>query len=241
MIKKLVLMLAACGLCACESMTAPKEVSQPKFPTMNGKVKKFKEGIQIDEKFKPEVGTLTGNTWDMKKGVYELTGGKCDNSEKGEKVVIWRDNLTIKNGQFSHWEDGVNLRAKNVTFENVVFQNCEDALNMAEGCESFTVKNCYFGPHPKKKSTEIFKADKLIQAAVTKGNNRIEGSTFWNGMNAIRIGLKKYDGPKYEGTTTIKGNKFVYISTAVQETRGKTKISDNEYISVGEEFKVSED
>ncbi len=241
MIKKLLLLGIMWGSCSCESLTAPKKVSQPKFPVMKGEVKKFKTGVEIDENFKPDVGTLTGNVWDMKGGTYELVGGRCDNSEKGNKIVIWRDNLTIKNGAFSHWEDGVNLRAKNVTFDKIIFQNCEDSWNSGEGCESFTLKNCYFAPHPEKKTTEIFKADKHCQAAVTKGNNLIEGCTFYDGMNSIRHGLKKYSGSKYEGTTTIRNNKFVYIGTAIQLTNGKVKMSGNKFESVREEYKESKD
>lgn len=239
--KKLLLLFVAIFGVSCASISGVKKVDPPKMPEMKGETKKFKKGIDIDENFKPEVGTLKGNVWDMKGGTYELVGGKCNNDENGIKPVITKDNLTIKNGRFSHWEDGVNIRAKNVTFDNIIFINCEDSLNSGEGSESFTVKNCYFAPHPKKESSEKFKADKLCQFVVTRGSNRVENNVFYDAMCGIRVGLKKYSGSKYEGKTVIKNNKFVYISTAVHQVRGEAQISGNEYISVAEEFKKEGD
>ena len=233
---KLLLLFPLLLTASCSTLTS-KPVAKPNFPQMNGKVVKFKKAISINSDFKPLVGTLTGNTWDMKGGSYELTGGHCDNTEKGEKVVVWRNNLTIKNGKFSHWEDGVNLRAKNITFQNVIFENCEDAFNTGEGCENFKILNCYFAPHEKKESSENYQADKLIQAAITKGNNSIENCTFWNGMCGIRVGLKKYSGSKYEGVTEIKNNNFVMLSTAIHQVRGEINMMGNKFSSTKEEFK----
>lgn len=234
---KLLLFLPTLLLSVSCSSLSFKPAPKPDFPVMNGATAKFKKGLSIDSDFKPSVGTLTGNTWDMKGGSYEFIEGHCDNTEKGEKVIIWRDNLTIKNGKFSHWEDGVNLRAKNVTFKNIIFENCEDAFNTGVGCENFTISNCYFAPHSKKESTENYQADKLIQAVITKGNNTIENCTFWNGMCGIRIGLKKYSGSKFEGMTQIKNNNFVMLSTAIHQVRGEIKMSENKFSKVAQEFK----
>ena len=237
MLKRISLLILAAFLFTSVSCTTVPDVPSPTFPVMKGEVAKFKKGFSIDKDFDPPVGTLTGNTWDMKNGTVEQTGGKCNNDEQGEKVVIWRDNLTIKNGRFAHWEDGVNLRARGVKFQNVIFENCEDALNMGEGCEDFTVTKCYFGPHPKKESSEQYKADKLIQAAITSGNNIIEDSKFWNAICAIRVGLKKYGSDKHTGVVVIRDNQFVKISTAIHEVRGKSKMSNNKFEHVKEEFK----
>lgn len=233
------ILAAVLSMTSCSSLTTQIE-KKPNFPAMTSRTVKLKSGIDVKDNFNPPIGTIKGNTWDLGNGTLEMVGGHCDNQEKGEKVVIWKDDLVIKNGKFSHWEDGVNLRAKNVKFQNVVFENCEDAFNTGEGCEDFTITKCYFAPHPKKKSTENYQADKLIQAAVTRGNNIIEDSLFWNGICGIRVGLKKYSGSKYEGNTLIRNNKFNSISTAIHRVRGDVKLQDNQFISVKEEYKDGE-
>ena len=230
--------LLSINMVSCSTIsTKVDKNSKPSFPAMTKKTVSLKKGITIRDNFSPPIGTLKGDTWDMGNGTLQLVGGHCNNEEQGEKVVIYKDNLLIKNGKFSHWEDGVNLRAKNVKFQNVVFENCEDAFNTGEGCESFTISKCFFGPHPKKESSEAYQADKLIQAVITKGNNTIENNVFWNGMCGIRIGLKKYSGSKYEGTTIIKDNQFNTLSTAIHQVRGQVKTSNNKFTKVEEEFK----
>ncbi len=237
---KLLLLFVAIFGVSCSSITGVKKVEQPKFPAMNAKTVNVKKGFVIDKNFKPPVGTFDGKTWDLKKSSLTLINNPCDNGEKGEKIVVWLDNLTIKNGKMSKFGDGLNIRAKNVTVDGVVFESCEDAINSGEGSEDFTIKNCYFKPHDKKESSEVHRGDKAAQMAITKGDNVIENNVFWNYINGIRIGLKKNNSSSDIGTTTIRKNKFVWVATAVQRTVGKTKISDNEYISVEQEYKESE-
>jgi hypothetical protein len=237
---KLAVTFLIVSLSSCASIKEGAKTDKPNFPAMTAKTVKLKEGFAIKDTFVPPIGTIKGNVWDMQNGTLELTGGKCNNDEKGEKVVIWKNDLFVKNGKFSHWEDGVNIRASNVTFQNVVFENCEDALNMGEGCADFTIYKCYFAPHSKKESSEKYQADKLIQAAITKGNNSITESIFWNSMCSIRIGLNKYSGSKYEGVTEIKNNTFSMASTAIHRVKGEVKISDNKYNAVAEKYKNEE-
>ncbi len=240
MIKLLLLSIAAVGLSSCASITGSKPVDRPKFPSMNAKTVNVKKGFDIREGFDPPIGTFNGKTWDLKGGTLTLIGKPCNNNEKGEKIVVWLDGLTIKNGGMSKFQDGLNIRAKNVTVDGIVFNSCEDAVNSGEGSENFTLKNCYFKPHDKKESSEVHRGDKAAQMAITKGNNLIENNVFWNYINGIRVGLKKYDNSNQIGTTTIRKNEFIWVATAVQRTVGKTKISDNKYVSVEQEYKESE-
>lgn len=238
--KPLKLLLLSFFFVSCASVGGTKKVDQPKFPSMAAKTVNVKKGFDVDNGFKPPIGTFTGKTWDLKGGTLALVGKSCDNNEQGEKIVVWLDNVTIKNGKMSKFQDGLTLRGKNITVDNIVFESCEDALSTGQGCEDFTIKNCYFKPHDKKESSEIHRGDKAVQAVITKGNNTIENNVFWNYINGIRVGLKKYNNSGDIGSTTIRKNKFVWVATAVQKTLGKTNISDNEYISVQEEYKESE-
>ncbi len=238
---KLLLLFVAIFGVSCSSISGVKKVDQPKFPAMDSKIVNVKKGFVIDKGFKPPVGTFDGKTWDLKKSTLALVGGDCSNKESGERITVELDNLTIKNGKFSKFEDGMQLRAKNITIDGVVYESCEDSINSFRGCDSFTIKNSFFKPHDKKETSEDFRGDKSIQANITKGNNVIENNVFWNYMNGIRHGLKKYNDPKTDiGSTIIRKNKFVYVSTAVQRTLGKVKMEDNEFISVGEEYKETD-
>ena len=237
--KMLGLICLAGVLSSCE--TVPKRVEPPDPPKFTKKTVNIKKGFTIAKNFNPPIGTYNSktNVWDLGGGTLELSGGHCSNKESGERVTVELDGITIQNGCIAKMEDGLTIKSKNVTLKSLLFLACEDAVVTTEGCENFKIVKCYFMPHEGKESSEVFKGDKMAQLNVTKGQNLIEDSIFYDAMNGIRHGLKKYKN--LEGETTIRKNKFYYIGTAIQKTNGKVNIeSSNKYYGVREEYKESE-
>ena len=68
----------------------------------------FRRSISLHKGDKPPAGKISGNTWDL--GGLTIDGrdsGDCCDNEGGPKVTIHWKGLTIRNGRFANWPDGV--------------------------------------------------------------------------------------------------------------------------------------
>ena len=189
--------------------------------------------LEIRGGFRPPVGRLRAGVWDMEGGVLDGgTAGPCGDDEAGPAVIFRLAGLTVRNGTFRNWPDGVTLRAPDLTFENVIFENCEDAASTGAGAAHWTFRHCWFRPARPKTTHSRYRGDKALQANVTTGDNRVEDCHFWNFENAVRIGLHRYSGPPWEGRVTVTGCTFSGIGTALHHTRGTLAESNNRYFAV---------
>ena len=180
----------------------------------------FRRSISLHKGDKPPAGKISGNTWDL--GGLTIDGrdsGDCCDSEGGPKVTIHWKGLTIRNGRFANWPDGVGIAAPDVSFENVAFENCEDCLNTSKGARNWTIRGCFFRAAPLKTSRQNgYPGDKAFQANVSDGSNLIEGCTFSGFRNAIRAGSQKYR--KSAGSIVIRNNRFLTSATAIHAVAG---------------------
>jgi hypothetical protein len=80
----------------------------------------FRKSITLRKGDKPPAGSLSGNVWDLKGLTIDgRDSGDCCDREGGAKITIRWPGLTIRNGSFTNWPDGVGIAAPGVTFENV--------------------------------------------------------------------------------------------------------------------------
>ncbi|MFN5962415.1 MAG: hypothetical protein ACK5CW_13110 [Verrucomicrobiota bacterium] len=182
----------------------------------------FRKSITLRKGDKPPAGSLSGNVWDLKGLTIDgRDSGDCCDREGGAKITIRWPGITIRNGSFINWPDGVGIAAPGVTFENVHFANCEDALNTNKGARDWTIRHCSFQPAPRKKTRQNgYPGDKAIQANVTDGTNLIENCSFAGFRNAIRSGSQKYR--KSAGTVVCRSNQFSSVATAIHAVAGHT-------------------
>jgi hypothetical protein len=182
----------------------------------------FRKSISLHQGDKPPAGSISGNVWDLKGLIIDgRDSGDCCDREGGAKITIHWPGLTIRNGSFTNWPDGVGIAAPSVTFEDIHFANCEDALNTGKGARNWTIRHCSFQPAALKKTQQNgYPGDKAIQANVTDGTNLIENCSFAGFRNAIRAGSQKYR--KSAGTVVCRANQFSSVATAIHAVAGHT-------------------
>lgn len=220
---------------SCQTLSV--NVDTPSFPKFSSsKVYVVKKAYTIYDDFDAPIGSLVGNVWNL--DGYTLDGkklGSCSDKEGQPTIKIRRNNLTIKNGSFQHFPDGIQIDADNVTFDNVTFYSCEDAVNTGLMARNYTIKNCWFAPSPKKTN----KGDKALQLSRNKqGKSILRNNLFTGYINGVRVGLNK--AKHYKGTVESYSNKFYNVETAYHVVAGNILILNgkDKYYNVRQKTKT---
>ena len=185
----------------------------------------FRDGLTIRKGDPLPAGKLLpGNVWELEGLTLDgRDSGDCCDKEGGAKITVRWPGLTIRNGRFANWPDGVGINAAGITFENCAFENCEDCLNTGKGARDWTLRRCFFRAAPLKRSRQNgYPGDKAIQANVTTGRNVIDGCTFVGFRNAIRGGSQKHR--KSAGILVCRANRFVSVANAVHVVAGQVYV-----------------
>lgn len=214
--KKIFLILAcAFALSACSTTGGGNTSFSVKQPASKAVVFKPSKTVVLNSKNDiPKLGSVSGNTWDLKGGVLDgqkLKGKWRSQNENQEEVLrIKMNNLTIKNG-FIYSFEGVVVQGENITFDNVVWPKVgEEALSAYEGNKNLTVKNCQFGNG----------VDKILQLNDPRGNTTITNNDFDHGICAVRFGLSEYKDKGGDGKASK--NSFYGSETAYQVVGNRT-------------------
>lgn len=240
MIKKLVLMLMAVGLCACSSTGGPgKGVEEPKAnpaysvkPTGNPDW----DSMEDVKKLFGAKAKITGKTVDLQKG--RIDGSKLKRSsnsqdENNTAIKTRIPGLVLKNGYIYNVPGGIITYAEDTTFEDLIFTKIgEDAVSNQKDISSGTkVINCEF--------YNTSKGDKSIQLndareAIVKGN-LVAG-----GITGLR--LQESSAKKQNGKPRVENNTFKNVDTGLN-VAGKTTVylKNNKFEGVNKKWVSSHD
>lgn len=222
------------GAAVFASCEAPHYQPVPHPPPPAGKMSVHSRTLIIRPGVEPPVGRIRGNVWDLQQGtVSGSAAGPCTDKEGGAHVRILWPGLTVRNGRFAHWPDGVEIAAPGVTLEDLRFENCEDCLNVTrpEGI-AWTVRRCRFQPSETKCTQPgDYRGDKAIQINWLGGDSRLDDCVFADFQNALRCGVPQH--PETGGTIHCRGNQFLSIGTAYHAVRGCISIAPDSDIQTG--------
>ncbi len=237
--KKLLMVILACGLCSCASSGPGKGVEAPKT---EHKYSVKPTGTPVWDKME-DISSLFGNKAKITGKTVDMQGGRIDGSslkrysnsqdERNTPIKTRIPDLTIKNGYFYNIPGGVVTYAENTTFENITLTKIgEDGISNAKDISAGTqIIDCKFY------NTE--KGDKSLQLndareAIVKGN-LIAG-----GITGIR--LQESSAKKQGGKPRVEGNTFKNVDTGINAA-GKTTVylKNNKFEGVRENYKTSYD
>ncbi len=229
-----IILLGACS-------TAKKDIPPPKYnPAYVSKLSgskwiEFKDVGDVRGILgpKPKIFFSGGKTIvDLLGGEINGEGMKRKSDQQDEDNVGIKNripNLVLRNGYIKSLPGGFSTYAENTELYKLIFtvpgeDFCSSANDIAPG---FKVRYCDFYNIGKN-------SDKAVQGN-SGADMLVEGCNIFNGITGVRI--QKDDSKNRKGTSTVRGNAFTELETAVNVAGENTvTMKDNKFINVDKKF-----